>query len=460
MLEGIHKIHLIGIGGSGMRAIANILIQKGYEVSGSDVKESDVIERFRQMGATVHIGHNADYVNGVDAVVRSTAIREDNPEIVAAKKQGITILHRSDIVKAVLDVTNGIAVAGAHGKTSTTSMIGQILVESAMDPTVIIGGEVDYLKGSSCLGAGEYSVVEADESDGSFLKLKPKTIVITNIEDDHMDHYKTMDNLLNAFCQFVETLPMDGKAVVCGDNDNIRDIMGKVDRQFITYGLEETNDYVAKNIHYEDSSLVYDVVHKGANLERISLRVPGNHNVLNSLASFIVAHECCHVSVASIVKALGKFIGAKRRFETKGHVAGVWVVDDYAHHPTEIKATLKAAKELEKHRVICVFQPHRYSRTFLLKDEFATAFTSADEIYMTDIYSSGEDPIEGIDGHTIPNAISEATQQHVNYVEDVNDLPAILAKVVRQNDLVITMGAGSINQYGPKLLALLEEGLQ
>lgn len=460
MLEGIHKIHLIGIGGSGMRAIANILIQKGYEVSGSDVKESDVIERFRQMGATVHIGHNADYVKGVDAVVRSTAIREDNPEIVAAKEQGITILHRSDIVKAVLDVTNGIAVAGAHGKTSTTSMIGQILVEGQMEPTVIIGGEVDYLKGSSCLGKGKYSVVEADESDGSFLKLRPKTIVITNIEDDHMDHYKTMENLLNAFCQFVETLPVDGKAVVCGDNDNIRYVMSKVARQFITYGLEESNDYVAKNIHYEDSSLVYDVVRKGETLGRVSLRVPGNHNVLNSLASFIVAHECCHVPVSSIVKALGKFIGAKRRFETKGHVAGVWVVDDYAHHPTEIKATLKAAKELEKHRVICVFQPHRYSRISLLKDEFATAFTSADEIYMTDIYSSGEDPISGIDGHTIPNIISEVTHQHVNYVEDVNDLPAVLAKVVRPNDLVITMGAGSINQYGPKLLALLEEGLQ
>ena len=339
MLEGIHKIHLIGIGGSGMRAIANILIQKGYEVSGSDVKESDVIERFRQMGATVHIGHNADYVQGVDAVVRSTAIREDNPEIVAAKEQGITILHRSDIVKAVLDVTNGIAVAGAHGKTSTTSMIGQILVEGQMEPTVIIGGEVDYLKGSSCLGKGEYSVVEADESDGSFLKLRPKTIVITNIEDDHMDHYKTMENLLNAFCQFVETLPVDGKAVVCGDNDNIRYVMSKVERQFITYGLEDSNDYVAKNIHYEDSSLVYDVVRKGETLGRVSLRVPGNHNVLNSLASFIVTHECCHVPVASIVKALGKFIGAKRRFETKGHVAGVWVVDDYAHHPTEIKKT-------------------------------------------------------------------------------------------------------------------------
>lgn len=460
MLDGIRKVHLIGIGGSGMRAIANILILKGFDVSGSDVKESDVINTFRDMGATIHIGHDASYVNGVDAVVRSTAIREDNPEIVAAKEQGIAILHRSDIVKAVLDVTNGIAVAGAHGKTSTTSMIGQILVEGCLDPTVIIGGEVDYLKVSSCLGKGEYSVVEADESDGSFLKLKPHTIVITNIEDDHMDYYKNMDNLLHAFCEFVENLPMDGKAVVCGDNDHIQYVMTKVKRNFVTYGLEESNDYVAKNIHYEDSSLVYDIFHKGSNLGRIRLRVPGNHNVLNSLAAFIVAYEACELPVTTIAKGLGKFVGAKRRFETKGHVAGVWVVDDYAHHPTEIKATLKAAKELEKHRVICVFQPHRYSRTFLLKNEFATAFTNADEIYMTNIYSSGEDPISGIDGQTIPTAIESATGHHVNYVDDVNDLPQVLAKVVRPNDLVITMGAGSINQYGPKLLALLEEGLQ
>ena len=429
MLDGIHKIHLIGIGGSGMRAIANILIQKGYDVSGSDVAESAVIEKFRNMGATVHIGHNKEYVNGVDAVVRSTAIREDNPEIVAAKAQGITILHRSDIVKAVLDVTDGIAVAGAHGKTSTTSMIGQILVE-------------------------------ADESDGSFLKLRPHTIVITNIEDDHMDHYKTMDNLLNAFCEFVETLPESGKAIVCGDNENIRYVMSRVNRNFITYGLSDNNDYVAKNIHYVDSTLVYDVYHNGVNVERIRLRVPGEHNVLNSLAAFIVAHDCCGVETRIITKGLGKFIGAKRRFETKGHVAGVWVVDDYAHHPTEIKATLKAAKELEKHRVICVFQPHRFTRTSLLKDEFATAFTSADEVYMTDIYSSGEDPIPGIDGNTIPNAIKAATGQDVHYVQSVDDLPEVLSKVVRPNDLVITMGAGSINQYGPKLLAILEEGLQ
>lgn len=460
MLEGIRKIHLIGIGGAGMRAIANILIQKGFDVSGSDVKESNIIARFRDMGATIHIGHHSSYVNGVDAVVRSTAINDENPEIVAAREQGITILHRSDIVKAVLSVTEGIAVAGAHGKTSTTSMIGQILVEGALDPTVIIGGEVDYLKGSSCLGEGRYSVVEADESDGSFLKLKPRTIVITNIEDDHMDYYKTMDNLLNAFCQFVETLGSKDKAIVCGDNDEIKRAMSKVNRRFVTYGLEETNDYVAKNIHYEDSSLVYDVFHKGINLGRIRLRVPGNHNVLNSLAAFIVAYEVCEVPVSTIVKGLGKFIGAKRRFETKGHVAGVWVVDDYAHHPTEIKATLQAAKELEKHRVICVFQPHRFSRTQLLQNEFATAFTNADEVYMTDIYSSGEVPIEGVDGSTIPTAIERATGRSVHYVADINDLPKLLAKAVRPNDLVITMGAGSINQYGPKLLALLEEGLQ
>ena len=385
MLDGIHKIHLIGIGGSGMRAIANILIQKGYDVSGSDIAESAVISKFRDMGATVHIGHNKEYVNGVDAIVRSTAIREDNPEIVAAKEQGITILHRSDIVKAVLDVTDGIAVAGAHGKTSTTSMIGQILVEANADPTVIIGGEVDYLKGSSCLGKGHFSVVEADESDGSFLKLHPHTIVITNIEDDHMDHYKTMDNLLNAFCEFVETLPEAGKAIVCGDNENIRYVMSRVKRTFITYGLEDNNDYVAKNIHYVDSSLVYDVYHKGINISRISLRVPGEHNVLNSLAAFIVAHECCGVENRFITKALGKFIGAKRRFETKGHVAGVWVVDDYAHHPTAIKYVIEETRtRFPGKQIVAVYQPDRYSRGLRFAKEYARIMDTVDHPYFVD----------------------------------------------------------------------------
>ena len=459
MLEGIRKIHLIGIGGSGMRAIANILIAKGYEVSGSDVAESPIIEKFRQMGATIHIGHDASYVDGVDAVVRSTAIRESNPELQAAREQGITVLHRSDIVKAVLDVTKGIAVAGAHGKTSTTSMIGQILVEGALDPTVIIGGEVDYLNGSSFAGQGDLSVAEADESDGSFLKYNPHSIVITNIENDHMDHYGTMENLLAAFVEFVGRLPQDGMAVVCGDNENIRYVMSQVDRKFYTYGFEDNNDFIARNMHYVDGQLVYDIEHEGKILCRLKLRVPGRHNVMNSMGAFITTHVIYGVPVEVCQKALGKFIGAKRRFETKGHVAGVWVVDDYAHHPTEIKATLKAAKELEKHRVICVFQPHRYTRTQLLLEEFATAFTAADELYMTDIYSSGEDPIPGIDGRSIPDRIEALTDMHVNYVPNVDDIPATLKRIVRPNDLVITMGAGSINQYGPKLLALLEEDL-
>ena len=438
MLDGIHKIHLIGIGGSGMRAIANILIQKGYDVSGSDVADSAVIEKFRNMGATVHIGHNKDYVKGVDAVVRSTAIREDNPEIVAAKEQGITILHRSDIVKAVLDVTDGIAVAGAHGKTSTTSMIGQILVEADADPTVIIGGEVDYLKGSSCLGKGHFSVVEADESDGSFLKLRPHTIVITNIEDDHMDHYKTMDNLLNAFCEFVETLPESGKAIVCGDNENIRYVMSRVNRNFITYGLSDNNDYVAKNIHYVDSTLVYDVYHKGVNIERIRLRVPGEHNVLNSLAAFIVAHDCCGVETRIITKGLGKFIGAKRRFETKGHVAGVWVVDDYAHHPSEIKATIDSARrKYADKQIVAIFQPHTYTRTAKFLNEFAKSLLTADKVFLCPIFASvrEKEKIVGIEDLQKVTPGSEI----IHGEEDFD-------KLNFDNTVFLFMGAGNINK--------------
>lgn len=456
MLDGIHKIHLIGIAGSGMRAIANILISQGFDVSGSDIQESAVTERFRKMGATIHIGHNAAYVKGVDAVVRSTAIHADNPELMAAKAQHIPILHRSDIVKAVLDITKGIAVAGAHGKTTTTSMLGQIFVEAGLDPTVIIGGEVDYLGGSSQWGRGEYSIAEADESDGSFLKLNPHEIVITNIENDHMDHYGTMENLLTAFVEFVGKLPAQGTAVVCGDNENIQHIMKQVDRQFITYGLTAHNEYTAQNIHYEKGVLVYDAFHKENCIATVRLKVPGTHNALNSLGALVMATRC-GIPVEVVVEGLAKFTGAKRRFETKGHSHDVWVVDDYAHHPTEIAATLGAAKALESHRVVCIFQPHRFTRTNLLLKEFGQAFKKADVLFITDIYSAGEDPIAGIDGHSIPNMVEATTGQTVHYIPHVEDVPKVVKAVLQPNDLVITMGAGSISQYGPKLLAALEE---
>ncbi len=457
MLDGVKKIHLIGIAGSGMRAIANILIHQGYTVSGSDVTESAVTRRFSDLGATIYIGHKAEYVEGVDAVVRSTAIREDNVELARARELGITILHRSDIVKAVIDTTTGIAVAGAHGKTTTTSMLGQIFVEGKKGPTIIIGGEVDYLQGSSCLGKGEYSIAEADESDGSFLKLHPKAIVITNIENDHMDHYQTMENLLKAFEEFVENMPLDGVAVVCGDNALIQGIMKKGKRTFVSYGLNDTNEYWADNIHYDKGILIYTIRHGAEVIGDISLQVPGIHNVLNSLGAYVMATQK-GISLEDIQSALLKFKGAKRRFETKGHAAGVWVVDDYAHHPTEIEATLKAAKGLEEYRVVCVFQPHRYTRTSLLLNEFATAFEQADVLYITDIYSAGEDPIEGIDGHSIPDIIKEKTGKEVHYIPNVEDVPQILASAVKSHDLVITMGAGTINQYGPKILTLVEEG--
>lgn len=454
MLHGIEKIHLIGIAGSGMRAIANILIRKGFKVSGSDIAESPTIEKFRQLGAVVHIGHKGEYVTGVDAVVRSTAIPDDNPEVEAAREQGIQILHRSDIVKAVLDETFGIAVAGAHGKTTTTSMLGQIFMEGNLDPTIIIGGEVDYLEGSSHLGSGKYSIAEADESDGSFLHLNPKHIVITNIENDHMDHYHTVENLLSAFKEFIHKLPEEGTAVVCGDNVAIRKIMPQVDRQCITYGMQASNDYTIENLRLEKGITVFDVTHNGTTLGELRLKVPGQHNALNALGATITA--LMHgVAFETIQAALSKFIGAKRRFETKGHAQGIWVVDDYAHHPTEIGATLKAAKSLEEHRVVCVFQPHRYTRTKLLLREFGTAFEQADVVIITDIYSAGEKPQPGITGQSIPNMVQELTGKEVTYVEHMDELVPTLLGVVQENDLVITMGAGNINQYGVKLLQQL-----
>ena len=457
MLEGIQKIHLIGIGGAGMRAIANVLIAKGYDVSGSDMNDSPTIERFRSQGAVVHIGHDAKYIDGVDAVVVSTAIQPTNPELKAAKEKNITVLHRSDIVKAVHDETKGIAVAGAHGKTSTTSMIGQIFEEALLDPTIIIGGEVDYLNGNSKLGKGEFSVVEADESDGSFVKLNPKIVVITNIEDDHMDHYGTMKNLLDAFEYFITKTPEKvGTAIVCGDNSYLKAFSRQLNRVFITYGLEADNMYSASNVRYQEGLLVYDVIHNGELETTITLQVPGLHNVCNSLGAYCTA-KLVGIDTETIQKALYKFIGAKRRFETKGKINGVWIVDDYAHHPTEIGATLYAAKSLEKHRVVCIFQPHRYSRTQLLLAEFSAAFEKADIVVMTDIYSAGEPPIKGIDGHTIPDAVKKRTGKDVIYVETIDDLLPTLTSIVEPNDLVITMGAGDINQFGPVLLQKLKE---
>ena len=456
MLEGVRHIHMIGIAGAGMRAIADILIDKGFRVSGSDISESGLTERFRTRGAVVHIGHDASYVAGADVVIRSTAIHEDNPELEAAVAAGIPILHRSDIVRDIIDSAEGIAVAGAHGKTTVTSMIGQVFMEGEADPTIIIGGEVDYLDGNSRLGKGGYAVAEADESDGSFLSLSPTIAVVTNVEEDHMDYYGTKERLHDAFVEFVNHVKENGRAVLCGDSDELRALLPRMRGTIITYGAGADNTYRYTNVRTEGIEQVFEIFRGEDLLCEIRLRVPGLHNVSNATATFVTAYEA-GISVEAIRSALLKFTGAKRRFETKGIFDDIWVVDDYAHHPTEVRATLEAAKAMGTHRIVCVFQPHRYTRTAHLLEEFARAFEAADEVYFTEIYTAGEEPIPGIDGHSIPNEMKRLTGKEAGYIERLDDVPAVLSERLRSGDLLITMGAGVLNRYGPLILERLKE---
>ena len=456
MLQGVRNIHFIGVGGAGMSALARILLDQGYQVSGSDKIVSDVAQQLAARGAKIFEGHDAANVNGADAVVCSTAIPEDNVELVAAKAQGIRRLHRSDVNAALLNAAKGIAVAGAHGKTTTTSMIGLILEQGGVDPTIIIGGQVDYLAdGNARLGRGAYLVSEADESDGSFLKLFPHIAVVTNVENDHMDYYGTMENIKKAFRRFLEnTDEQTGTCVLCADNENLREISRDLSRRVVFYGVSEDAEYRATHIAPEGAGVAFDVEKGGKKLARVRLNIPGQHNVLNALGSVVVG-MLCGVSPQKAAEALARFHGAKRRFETKGRAAGVWVVDDYAHHPTEIMATLKAARQTSPKRLICAFQPHRYSRTQLLQKEFGGAFADVDRLILTDVYSAGEAPIQGVSGETIVNAVAETTGQPTKYIQSRADVAPYLASIVRDGDLVLTMGAGDIYRTGEELLALL-----
>ncbi len=456
MLQGIRNIHFIGVGGAGMSALARILVDKGYTVSGSDQKMSATAKQLAACGAKIFEGHDAAHVKGADAVVVSTAIPEDNVEVVAAKTQGIRRMHRSDVNAALLNAAKGIAVAGAHGKTTTTSMIGLILHHGGVDPTIIIGGQVDYLAdGNARLGRGEYLVSEADESDGSFLKLLPHIAVVTNVENDHMDHYGSMENIKKAFRQFLEnTDEKTGTCVLCIENENLREIAKNLSRRVIFYGTSEGAEYRAVNIAPEGTGVAFDVEKAGKVLVRVRLNIPGRHNVLNALGS-VVTGILCGVSPEKAAEALALFHGAKRRFETKGRAKGVWIVDDYAHHPTEIMATLKAARQTSPKRLICAFQPHRYSRTQLLQKEFGGAFKDADLLILTDVYSAGEAPIAGVSGETIVNAVAETTSQETKYIAVRADIAPYLKTIVRNGDLVLTMGAGDIYRTGEELLALL-----
>lgn len=454
MLTGIKKVHFIGIGGAGMSALAKILVEKGYEVSGSDMKESTMTGILRDLGANIFIGHKAENVHGAEAIVVSTAIREENPEVVEAKKLGLKRLHRSDVNAFLINNSQGIAVAGAHGKTTTTSMIGVALDYEGVSPSIIIGGEVDYLGSNAKLGSSDYLVSEADESDGTFLKYHPYIGIVTNIENDHMDHYGTMENIINAFRQFLNQIRPDGWAVVCADNEHIRNIINDVQCKVITYGIEQQADYMAANIVTAANETTFDVIHNGEYLDRVKLNVPGMHNVLNAMAC-IVTGVSLGLSVSQMAEGLTMFNGAKRRFQTKGKVNDIWVVDDYAHHPTEIATTIKAARQTKPKRLVCAFQPHRYSRTQLLQKEYGSCFVGVDLLVLTDVYSAGEDPIPGVNGELLLKEVVEQTGQDVVYIKDKKDIAKYLQSIAQPGDLIMTMGAGDIVKCGEELVELL-----
>lgn len=457
-LKDIETIHFVGIGGAGMSPLARIMLELGYHVSGSDREDSGVIENLRRLGAKIMLGgQKAENVRGADAIVVSTAIPYDNPEVLAARDLGITKLHRSDINAALVNEYKGIAVAGAHGKTTTTSMLGVALTKAGVSPTVVVGGEVPDLGTNAVLGEGDYLVSEADESDGSFLKLRPHIAVVTNVEDDHMDHYGTMENIIRAFTQFIQNADREnGYAVLCFDNENLRHIAQHIDRKYYSYAIDHEADYQARNILTTGKGISFDVVHGEEMLGHISLNIPGRHNVLDAMACLVTGLSI-GVPFEKMAAGLAAFHGAKRRFQTKGRIGGVWIVDDYAHHPTEIAATLQAAKETKPARLICVFQPHRYSRTQLLHEEFGKAFRSADLLVLTDIYAAGEAPIEGVSGETILQEVRRQSGQSVVYLPEREKLASYLQKEIQEGDLVITMGAGDIYKTGEELVELLQK---
>lgn len=457
-LQKFQRLHFIGIGGMGMRALAEILIEKGMKISGSDVKDSDYLQFMRRQGADIFVGHDASHIDGADGIVISSAIHPENPELLAARKRGIPVYHRSDVLAAVFHWGKGIAVAGAHGKSTTSAMIGKIFLDAGTDPTIVLGGAVDYLHGNSCLGSGDYVIAEADESDGSFLKFQSYIAVVTNIEDDHLDHYGTLENIKKAFAEFISHISYaGGAAIVCTDSAGVRDILPRIEKKVITYGLSEGAEYRAVNKRYEKNAMVFDVCHGDHTLGSIHLQIPGDHNVRDALAA-VVTGLMCGLTFKTIARALASFAGVKRRFETKGYIDEVWVLDDYAHHPTEIEATLRAAREIGGHRIICAFQPHRYSRTKLLQGEFAEAFDDADILYLTDIYPAGEDPIEGVDGELLPRLIkARAPGKDVRYVKDLKTLARDLYETARPGDMIFSMGAGSICQAGEMLVHMLHE---
>ncbi len=479
MFAKAQRVHFIGIGGIGMSGIAEILLTVGYTVSGSDLRRSPLTERLASLGAILYEGHAAANVAGAGVVVASSAVRETNPEVAEARRRKIPVIQRAEMLAELMRLKYGIAIAGMHGKTTTTSMIASVLAAGGLDPTVVVGGRVDAMGSNARLGTSHYLVAEADESDRSFLKLSPILAVVTNLDREHMDCYRDMADVEDAFVTFMDKVPFYGATVACGDDQRLAALLPRVARRVFTYGTSPRADYIARPLPLEAAWLLpaseaavtlrassadgqglpvrsrFEVVADGVVMGPFELHVPGRHNVLNATAAVAIAHQL-EIPPEQIVAGLRAFRGVDRRFQFKGCVGGIAVVDDYGHHPTEIEATLRAARECHYARVHVIFQPHRYTRTRDLLPEFAQAFADADTVQVLDIYAASEEPLPGVSAQAL---VAATGQPGVEYAPGFEAAVARVAELTREGDVVLTLGAGNVAQVAPLLLERLRSGL-
>ncbi len=451
MFRKFQKLHFVGIGGIGMSGIAELLINLGYQVSGSDLRLSPVTERLAALGGKIFLGHGAQNVEGADVVVVSSAVHSDNAEVIEAKRLQIPVIPRAEMLAELMRLKYGVAVAGSHGKTTTTSMIATVLVHGGFDPTAVIGGRLNAFGSNAKLGKGDFLVAEADESDGSFLKLSPAIAVVTNIDREHLDHYADLNEIQAAFVTFVNKVPFYGAAVLCLDDPNIQAIIPQIERKVVTYGTSHQADLVGSHIEFQGFGTSCQVRYRGNHLGTLNLRIPGKHGVLNSLAAVATGLEL-EIPFEKIAAALESFQNADRRFQVKGTKGDILVVDDYGHHPTEIAATLSAARNASDRRIVTVFQPHRYTRTKALEEDFARAFYNADVLLVLPVYAAGESPIPGVSAERLVDLIKQHGHRDVCYVPDFSAAQIILKDRLHDSDLLITLGAGDVWKVGEEFL--------
>lgn len=461
MFAKIQRIHFVGIGGIGMSGIAEVLLNLGFKISGSDLKSSPITQRLAGLGATVFEGHRAGNLEGAEVVVTSSAISPDNPEVTEAHKLHIPVIQRAEMLAELMRLKYGIAIAGMHGKTTTTSMVAAVLAAGGLDPTVVVGGRVDAMGSNARLGRSQYLVAEADESDRSFLKLSPILSVVTNIDREHMDCYRSMRDIKRAFLDFMNRVPFYGMVVVCHDDPVLRRMAPIIQRRTVTYGFRRGSDFHIKvgscTFQPDDGQPIsqFRVTYRGRDLGEFRLRVPGVHNMLNATAAIAVGLGL-DIEIDQIRNALENFRGVDRRFQLRGKAAGISVIDDYGHHPTEIRATLAAARQCGFRNIHVVFQPHRYTRTRDLMDEFAGAFEDADSLFVLDVYAASEKPIDGITGEALAQRIREKGNRTATYVNSFPDAASAVVAVAQEGDMILTLGAGSVSHLGPTILETLE----